>query len=531
MSGRPAAWLRLALGALLLFLAAWIVVPPPTYATLILAVGAPEVAAWLILGGGAVTLLAVRAGRSRMRSITVLAAVTAVALASVPFVRFAATARRFDAAMRAALGRDYLAGVAATTREGMRRHPLDPFELFTGLRGEPSRVVRGVRFAVNDGASLAMDIYRPAPRGNYPAVVQIYGGAWQRGAPADNPAFASYLAAHGYVVFAIDYRHAPRWHWPAQLADVRAALRWIAEHGKEYDADTSRLAVVGRSSGAQLAMVAAYAPGGPPVRAVVDYYGPVNLVEGYRHPPRPDPLDVRRIEEAFLGGTPDEAIERYRDASPITYAVRPLPPTLLVYAARDQVVEARFGAMLYERLRATGTTSVLLEIPWAEHGFDVVTGGPSAQLALYYTERFLAWAMSDGRDASQRSVGHVAAFLPVAGLPDLQEPGSVGAETQALGFGLETPWRLIQRLVCQIECAEVHGHDAPGTDVQAEAQCLFGGRMHEAHHRGGEIRTDGDGGEIDRTQPLADCGEFRRVAGVACVVETPCGPADHPAGP
>ena len=78
---------------------------------------------------------------------------------------------------------------------------------------------------------------------------------------------------------------------------------------------------------------------------------------------------------------------------PISYATRPLPPTLLIYAGRDHVVMPRFGAMLDEQLQATGTVSVLLTIPWAEHAFDAVTGGPSAQLALHHTERFLAWAL------------------------------------------------------------------------------------------------------------------------------------------
>ena len=144
--------------------------------------------------------------------------------------------------------------------------------------------------------------------------------------------------------------------------------RWIAAHRREYDADPERLALIGRSSGAQLAMVSAYAPGAPPVQAVVSYYGPVDLVEGYRHPPTPDPLHVRGIEEAFLGGGPDDVPERYREAFAVTYATRPLPPTLLVYGARDHVVEARFGALLHERLRATGTTSVLLEIPGRSMG-------------------------------------------------------------------------------------------------------------------------------------------------------------------
>jgi acetyl esterase/lipase len=384
----------LAFAALLLFLAAWTLVPPPTYGALVLAAGAPEVGAWLILLAGVVAVFAAReSARSRTARLAVLFATGTIALATIPFIRFPGAARRFDSAMQTGLGVNYLSTVDASAKQRLRRHLIDILELFAGLRGGEPRVTRGIRFAVNDGIPLSLDVYGPPSPGSHPAVVQIYGGGWQHGAPGDNAAFASYLATHGFVVFAIDYRHAPRWQWPAQLADVRAALDWIGRHGTEYGADPNRLAVLGRSSGAQLAMVAAYAPGGPPIRAVVSYYGPVNLVEGYRHPPRPDPLDVRRIQEAFLGGTPDDALDRYRDASPITHADRLLPPTLLVYAAHDHVVEARFGGMLHAKLLATGTTSVLLEVPWAEHGFDAVSGGPSAQLALYYTERFLAWAL------------------------------------------------------------------------------------------------------------------------------------------
>ena len=92
--------------------------------------------------------------------------------------------------------------------------------------------------------------------------------------------------------------------------------------------------------------------------------------------------------------TPDQVSDRYREASPISYVNRKLPPTLLVYGARDHVVEARFGEMLHERLQSTGTPSVLIEIPWAEHAFDAIPSGLSGQLALYYTERFLAWAFA-----------------------------------------------------------------------------------------------------------------------------------------
>jgi acetyl esterase/lipase len=86
--------------------------------------------------------------------------------------------------------------------------------------------------------------------------------------------------------------------------------------------------------------------------------------------------------------------DRYHDASPIAYAAHRAPPSLLIYGGRDHIVLPRFGALLDARLRAVDAPSVFLEIPWAEHAFDVLPNGPSGQLALYYTERFLAWALT-----------------------------------------------------------------------------------------------------------------------------------------
>jgi acetyl esterase/lipase len=223
--------------------------------------------------------------------------------------------------------------------------------------------------------------------------VQVYGGAWQRGAPSDNEWFARYFASRGYVVAAIDYRHAPRWKWPAQRDDVQSALKWIQAHAAEFDGDAARLIMIGRSSGAQLAMATAYREPSASIRAVVSYYGPVDLVEGWRHPPQPDPLGVRGILETFLGGRPDQVPDRYRDASPITYTSRQLPPTLLIYGKRDHVVEGRFGEQLNRALRKSGTTSILLELPWSEHAFDFIPNGLGGQVSLYYTERFLKWAL------------------------------------------------------------------------------------------------------------------------------------------
>ena len=384
----------------LCFLALWGVLPPPTYALLTLSVGAPEVGVWLIVAALVALVLALAGQPGRLRWMALLAVAATIVLSLMPLLRFPATARRFEAAMRAALGSDYLCAVPDSIRAGLRSPSLRLTELFTGLRTDSVRVTRGVVVGSTGGTPLTADTYQPAHSGHYPVVVQIYGGAWQRGAPSDDEAFARYLAAHRYVVVAVDYRHAPAWSWPAQLDDVRAAVAWVRAHAVELDADPTRLALIGRSSGAQLALVAAYTDS-LPVRAVISLYGPVDLVDGYNHPPRPDPLDVRSLERAYLGGTPTEQPERYHDASPVSYASTVQPPTLLIYAGRDNVVLPRFGRLLQERLRAGGTTSVLLEIPWAEHAFDAVSAGPSAQLALQQVERFLAWAMHRTTDAGE----------------------------------------------------------------------------------------------------------------------------------
>jgi acetyl esterase/lipase len=239
----------------------------------------------------------------------------------------------------------------------------------------------------DSAASLTVDVYQPPAGDRHPVLVQIYGGAWQRGLPGDNETFARYFASRGYAVFAIDYRHAPAAHWPAQIEDVRASLAWIRAHAADYHADTTRLAIVGRSSGAQLAMVAGFED--PGVSAVIDYYGPVNLTRAWHEPPRPDPIGSRAVLEAYLGGTPDRIPEPYQAASPLEHVSARVPPTLLIYGSRDHIVQAKYGRDLYAHLIAAGATSQLVEIPWADHAFDFIPGGLSGQLSLWHTEQFL----------------------------------------------------------------------------------------------------------------------------------------------
>lgn len=383
----------------LAFLTMWIAVPAPTMALLPFGVLAPELSPWLLLASAIVCALAAfgaatrQAWRTAARGVVILLSGISTIVAASPLLRLPSAIQHADAAMQAAFGADYLARLPPDT---VARLPRRAFAFGAFVRGlsiyaqAAPRIARGIEFARPAGEPLRLDVYRPAAAGRYPIVVQIYGGAWQRGAPDANAAFARTVASNGYVLFAIDYRHAPAWRWPAQRDDVAAALRWVLAHAAEYDGDATRIALLGRSSGAQLALLAAYDAPPPGVRAVVSFYGPSDLAGGWQRPPTPDPLQVRAVLESYLGGTPDTRPDAYRDASPITYVSAASPPTLLLTGARDHIVDHRFVRDLDARLRAAGAPCVLIDIPWAEHAFDALPHGMSGQLAFYYTMRFLA---------------------------------------------------------------------------------------------------------------------------------------------
>ncbi|MFN6475511.1 alpha/beta hydrolase [Nostoc sp. DedQUE07] len=377
-----------------LFLSAWILLPAPNMFLLTLAVGAPEVSPWLFLLNLLFLLLSLfYICRRQLQRLVYIFSLIGLLICGWVLVNIPLTQMQMAKAMKQGLEANYLEQIPVQVRANMQTHPFNLINFFRGIALGKTRHQKDILFASPGGMPLKMEVYQPPEVGKYPAVVVIYGGAWQYGNTHANSEFNQYIANHGYTVFAIDYRHAPQYQFPSQLDDVRTALNFIRKHAAEYEADSERMVLLGRSAGAHLAMLAAYQPDAPPIHAVVNYYGPVNLTEGYKTPPNPDPINSRAVLKAFLGGSLEELPNRYEIASPINYLTHPLPPTLLIYGSRDHLVQARFGRQMYERLHNSGNTAVFLEIPWAEHAFDAVFNGVSNQLALYYTERFLAWAL------------------------------------------------------------------------------------------------------------------------------------------
>jgi acetyl esterase/lipase len=354
------------IAVVLLAVSCWTIVPAPTLVTLAFAVVIPELAPTALPIGVVLTILIARLAVGRLRTIALIVAVAADLCLGWPLVTLPFTQHAADVALSAA-----------------GYPPASPAAVAVG-------VTRDVPVRLRDGGSTALDLYRPAIGGARPLLVTIYGGAWQFGTRAREASLARRYAAQGYVVAAIDYRHAPRHTFPTQLDDVEDALRTLAANAREWHIDPQRVALLGRSAGAQLALLAAERPGPLRVRATIAFYAPTDLAAGWEAPPRPDPIDVRSVIGAYLGGPPDAAHRRsYDAASPSANVHRGMPPALLVIGDRDEVVEPRFERSFAARLRASGVPVVALELPWANHAFDQVDG-IGARIAHDATDRFLA---------------------------------------------------------------------------------------------------------------------------------------------
>ncbi len=375
------------------FLTSWIILPAPNFFLLKFGVIAPEISPWLfVLNIITLFLSLIFIRQIQIQQTVCILSLIGLMVCSLQLATITPTEIQFNQAIAQSLGTDYQQKIPVEVKAKMRKQPFILADVFRGIKLQKTRHITNINFATPAGVPLNMEVYQPEKVGKYPAIVVIYGGAWQSGNPSVKPAFNRYMAARGYTVFSIDYRHAPEYKFPVQLDDVRTALDFIRTHAAEYEADTDKMVLLGRSAGAHLAMLAAYQDA-PKIRAVVNYYGPVNLTQGYNEPPYPDPINARAVLKAFLGGSPQQLPMLYETASPVNYVVPDLPPNLLIYGSRDHVVEARFGRQMYKKLR-DNNTAVFLEIPWAEHSFDSLFNGVSNQLALYYTERFIAWAVN-----------------------------------------------------------------------------------------------------------------------------------------
>ena len=236
---------------------------------------------------------------------------------------------------------------------------------------------RDIPYTKAGGTELKLDIAAPEKGdGPFPAVLVIHGGAWRAGDKGNLGGVLREFAAHGYVAVSPQYRFCPKELFPAQVHDVKAAIRWMKAHAKERRIDPERIGAIGFSAGGHLAlMLGVTGPGdglegdvsdGAPdtrIRAVVNYFGPADL--GAKDLP-----DVSKpLVRDFLGAEPTDKPELAAKASPRTYVTRDDAPILTFQGTKDPLVPHTQAIVLAEAMSAAGVPGRVELMVGAGHGW------------------------------------------------------------------------------------------------------------------------------------------------------------------
>jgi acetyl esterase/lipase len=240
----------------------------------------------------------------------------------------------------------------------------------------------GIVYAEHDGTKLVGDLYHPKGLTKAPVLVAIHGGGFQVGSKSFYVYWGAFLARNGYAVFAIDYRLGKPGAYPAAVYDSKAAIQFVRAKAAEFDLDPDRIGLIGDSSGAYLAALAAlaadqftaaytddpFAATPATVKAVVGFYGAYDLLAQWSRELVSYP--GAGAVEKFLGASPMQNRRIYFEASPISYATvdRNKVRFLLIHGTDDDIIdpESQSGAFLTALTRA-GFFVRRIVIPGAGH--------------------------------------------------------------------------------------------------------------------------------------------------------------------
>jgi acetyl esterase/lipase len=327
--------------------------------------------------GIVIALLALRAGWRRSALVAAVSGAVTVVLTLVPVLQ----------------------GWRTASQEGVA---LSVAEYFSFPSGRPSETVT---YAWPEGEDLELDVWRPPADGvttgpeRRPAVVAVHGGGGVFGSRGEEAFWSEWLAEEGYVVFSIDYRLGPGRSLDA-TGDVKCAVGWVEENAGRYGVDPDRIALMGRSAGGHRALLAAYTAGDPRlppscgvadtgVEAVAAFYSLTDQArfDETRWPWwRPNLLAIEDPTEGLPGAEPEPDP---RLISPTSHVDPRDPPTFLIHGGEDQWVPPEQSLLLANQLAQAGAPHHLVELPWANHGFDVAWGSWHQQIARHELEAFL----------------------------------------------------------------------------------------------------------------------------------------------
>jgi acetyl esterase/lipase len=285
------------------------------------------------------------------------------------------------------------------------------FFLSSGLGGTPKVAAKpsakDIAYASLSTAQT-LDLYLPQGNGPFPLIVNIHGGGFMMGDKSD-PVGGDQLLANGYAVASLNYRLSGEATFPAQIQDVKAAVRWLRAHAQEYHLDPQKFGAWGWSAGGNLAAmlgtsceVAALegaelgnADQSSCVQAVVDWFGPIDFLQMDQQfsgtSCAQDHNNADSPESKLIGAPIQDKPEVAKAANPITYVSPKAPPFFIQHGTADCNVPPQQGKLLSDALTpAIGADHVSLNfIQGAGHGTAQFFEAANIQMVVDFLNKYL----------------------------------------------------------------------------------------------------------------------------------------------
>jgi len=233
------------------------------------------------------------------------------------------------------------------------------------------------------GNDNLLDIWRRhdlAPGGRAPVLLQVPGGAWTLNRKRGQAyTLMSRMVELGWICVSINYSKSPRCTFPAHLIDVKRAIAWIGENIADYGGDPEFVAITGGSAGAHLASMAALTQNDPTfqpgfedadttLQAAAPYYGVYDFTDFENMHEMMLPFLEHFVLKARYADEP----ERFKAASPISYAHSGAPPFFVLHGEKDELVPSGQSRAFCAALRQAGAATVgYAELANAYHAFDI----------------------------------------------------------------------------------------------------------------------------------------------------------------
>jgi acetyl esterase/lipase len=240
-------------------------------------------------------------------------------------------------------------------------------------------VTKNIEYAAAGEKKLLLDIYKLKEQNEPYLVVWIHGGAWHSG-NKENPPLN--LLGYGYALASIDFRVSTEKPFPAQVYDIKAAIRFLRANAGKYGYQPNKIIIWGSSSGGHLAALVATSNNdkelegtvgnntntSSSVQACIDYFGPTDLLT-ILDQSTPHGLNVRLPALAILLGKPVEQVTALATlASPVSHVDTTDPPIFIVHGEQDVQVPINQSIELYSVYRSKQLKVQIEFIPNAGHG-------------------------------------------------------------------------------------------------------------------------------------------------------------------